>query len=65
MKLYTAWWGIELSAENEEDEQLLKQLVKRLPEKPTKCYDDGTVDVSNKPQNEWADHEGFTITFNR
>lgn len=65
MKWYASWWGIEISAENAEDETLLKQLLAKLPKEAEKSYEGGEIKTGNKPQKQFIEHIGFTITFNR
>jgi hypothetical protein len=67
MKLFTYWWGIEISAESEEDEALLKQLVDALPSQADEWYEmgGGNVEVGDRPKGEFIQHVGFTVTFNR
>lgn len=66
MKVFTAWWGIELLAENDKDELILRDLLDRLPQKADFAYEQGTIETGNQPENEFVDNqEGFTITFTR
>lgn len=65
---YTYWWGIQLSAESEEEEVLLKQLDSTLAEKANDYpYEDGSIETSKKPvYDDGTEREGgYTIVFNR
>lgn len=43
MKFATAWWGVQILAETEEDKELLAALVESLPSKASSSYEDGLL----------------------
>lgn len=43
MKWMTEWWGIQIIAETEEDEKLLKELKNKLSDKAITHYEDGLI----------------------
>lgn len=65
MKWFSSWWGIEISAENKEDEALLRELVACLPKDANDAYEDGELEIHDRVQKEFERHEGFTLTFSR
>lgn len=70
MKWFAAWWGVEIFADNQKDEELLKELLTRLSKKAEQYYENGKIHTCNKSEIE-ADasindpHIGFTISFSR
>jgi len=65
MKYCTDWWGVELTAETEEEEMLLRRLVALLPDKAERDYDDGDYTINDEPENEFVRYKGLTLTFHR
>jgi hypothetical protein len=65
MKWFTSWWGVEIEAETEEDEALLRCLAELLPDRPIQHYEDGSLTTSDKLKTKFIEHEGFTLTFHR
>ena len=50
MKFATAWWGVQILAETEEDKTLLAALVESLPSKASSSYEDGLLKTVTDPQ---------------
>ena len=65
MKWLSSWWGIEILAEDEDDERVLKSLVELLPLQADSSYDDGVLEIGDKTRNEFVKYEGLTLTFHR
>lgn len=67
MKWFASYWGIDISAESEDDDALLKKLAEALPPRADAYYeiDGGKLVIGDRPQREFVVHSGFTITFYR
>ena len=48
MKWTGNWWGIEILAENEEDNSAIDALLARLEKKPTETYVYGDLEVETE-----------------
>ena len=43
MKLITAWWGVQLVSESEEDKEMLTKLYNAVNDRGYSIYEDGVV----------------------
>lgn len=57
MKFATAWWGIQILAESDEDKDILQSLFDRLPEEADVSYENGFVCIASP---EYAENGGFS-----
>jgi hypothetical protein len=57
MKWSTAWWGIQILAETEEDKKILEKLTNSLNPNADNSYEKGeycVVDVNNYQEDVWS-----------
>lgn len=45
MKVFTAWWGVQIVAENDKEKNTLQELYRVLPEKADDYYEEGGISV--------------------
>lgn len=64
MKWSAYWWGTQLHAENQQDNQVIDALLERLDEKPIKTYDHGKLKAESIADERTA-QALKTVTFNR
>jgi hypothetical protein len=43
----TAWWGVILTAKDEDARKVLQELVQLLPEEAQKSYESGKIEVTD------------------
>ena len=43
MKFNTAWWGVQIMAETDIDEKILRDLYSIIPKEASSTHEDGTV----------------------
>ena len=65
MKWCSAWWGVEITADNEKDEKLLRQMISCLNKKPESSYEDGELEINKEPEKYGVGYAGLTLTFKR
>lgn len=45
MKFATAWWGVQILAENDDDAELLRKLIDKLPSTTVNSYNEGELRI--------------------
>jgi hypothetical protein len=54
MKFATAWWGVQIAAETEEDKEVLDWLQELLPAGADIAYEDGEVYEVEEPSGDFG-----------